>query len=51
METPWRETPVLYGEDARRFEERMKHPKPVSKETLERIELAYEIFKKNVKNQ
>jgi hypothetical protein len=48
MACPIKETPVLYGEDARRFEERMKHPKPVSQEKIERMNKAYEIFKKNV---
>ena len=24
MKFPWKETPILYGEDARRFEEEMK---------------------------
>ena len=26
MAMPIKETPILFGEDARRFEERMKHP-------------------------
>ena len=27
MARPIKETPILFGEEARRFEERMKHPK------------------------
>ena len=31
MARPIRETPILFGEDARRFEEQMKHPRKISK--------------------
>ena len=41
MARPIKETPILYGEDARRFEELMKHPRKVSQEELE----DYEYFK------
>lgn len=44
MARPIKETPILYGEDARRFEELMKHPRKVSKEELERREKDYEYF-------
>ena len=36
MARPIRETPILFGEDARRFEEQMKHPRKISKEERER---------------
>ncbi len=45
MARPIKETPILYGEDARRFEELMKHPRKVSQEELERREKDYEYFK------
>lgn len=32
MATPIAETPILFDEDAKRFEERMKNVKPVSPE-------------------
>lgn len=35
MARPIKETPILFGEDARRFEERMKNP---PKETAEQCE-------------
>jgi hypothetical protein len=45
MAQPIKETPVLYGEDARRFERRMKEYKPVSPERKAEMEKAYAIFK------
>lgn len=45
MARPIKETPILYGEDARRFEELMKHPRKVSKEELERRQKNVEYFK------
>jgi len=45
MARPIKETPILYGEDARRFEELMKHPRKVSQEELERRKKDYEYFK------
>jgi hypothetical protein len=45
MARPIKETPVLYGEDARRFEERMKHPQPISEEKRKRMAESWEIFK------
>ena len=35
MARPIKETPILYGEDARHFEERMKHPRKETKEQRE----------------
>ena len=36
MARPIKETPTLFGEDARRFEYAVEHPKPVSSEKVER---------------
>lgn len=36
MARPIKETPILYGEDARRFWERMKNPPKETKEERER---------------
>ena len=33
----WRETPILYGEDARRFLQRMKNPPKLNDELKEKI--------------
>lgn len=46
MARPIKETPVLTGKDARRFEERLQAVKPVSKEEINRINQSYAIFKK-----
>ncbi|MCQ2351442.1 MAG: hypothetical protein MJ003_05650 [Paludibacteraceae bacterium] len=45
MARPIKETPTLYGEDARRFEYEMQHLKPESKEEIEAARKAYEEFK------
>ena len=37
MARPIKETPILYGSDARRFEERMKNPPKVSSEKKNRF--------------
>lgn len=50
MARPVRETPILSGEDARRFEERMKNPRKVSKEELERVRKNYELVMKAATN-
>ncbi len=42
MARPIKETPILYGEDARRFEARMKNP---PKETREEYEDRMNCFK------
>jgi hypothetical protein len=41
MARPIADTPILRGEDARRFDEAMKNLKPVSAEERERIERNY----------
>jgi hypothetical protein len=50
MARPIRETPILLGEDARRFEERMKKPRIVSKEERERVKRNYELVLKAATN-
>ena len=37
MARPIKETPILYGEDARRFENELNNVQPLSKEEKERI--------------
>lgn len=41
MARPIKETPILFGEDARRFEERMKNPPKESKNDRHRREANY----------
>ncbi len=45
MANPIAETPILFDEDARRFEERMKNVKPASAERKARAKAAYEWMK------
>ena len=49
MARPIKETPILYGKDARRFEERMKHPRKETKEQREQRLKDYEYFIKTLK--
>lgn len=44
MARPIKETPILYGEDARRFEARMKERRRISAEERERIDANYKLF-------
>ena len=44
MARPIKETPILYGEDARRFEARMKEKRRISPEESARIDADYELF-------
>lgn len=37
-----KETPILFGNDGRRFEERMQNPPKVSREKREQIRRSYE---------
>ena len=37
-------TMPIYGEEGRRFIEKAKHPKKLSKKDLERMRRAYELF-------
>ena len=43
MARPIKETPILFGEDARRFEERMRQRRTVPKEEIERVLKHYRI--------
>jgi hypothetical protein len=43
MARPIKETPILYGEDARRFEARMKERRRISPEERARINADYEL--------
>lgn len=49
MARPIKETPILYGEDARRFMERMKNPPKETKEERERRLKDYEAAMKILK--
>lgn len=49
MARPIRETPILFGEDARKFEERMKNPPRVTQAEKKRIMKAYEVGMKMLK--
>ncbi len=42
MARPIKETPILYGSDARRFEQRMQNPPKVSAEKREQVRRSYE---------
>lgn len=44
MARPIKETPILYGEDARRFEARMKEKRRISPEERARIKADYELI-------
>lgn len=44
LEPAWRETPILYGEDARRFLKRMKNPPKLSAEKKEKFEEMCKMF-------
>ena len=50
MARPIRETPILFGEDARRFEELIKHPRKISSEEKERRRKNYEFVMKAATN-
>ncbi len=49
MARPIAETPVLYGDDAQRFESIIQSTKPYSKEKKEQLRKTYEDFKRKVK--
>ena len=50
MAKPVKETPILFGEEARQFEVRMLHPKPLSPERIEAIRRDYEFLRKKCIN-
>ena len=45
MARPIKETPMLFGEEARQFEMRMMDPQPISPEMLENILRDYEFLR------
>ena len=45
MARPIKETPILYGEDARRFEARMKERRRISPEERAEMKATYEALK------
>lgn len=44
MATPIKETPILTGEDARRFMQRMNEKREISEEELNRMKKNYELI-------
>lgn len=50
MARPIKETPILFGSDARRFEERMQNPPKVTAEKRVQIRRSYETVKKMMVN-
>ena len=50
MARPIKETPILFGSDARRFEERMKNPPKDSPEKHAQIRRSYEAVIKMMVN-
>ena len=50
MARPIKETPILYGEEAHKFEMRMQSPEPVSQERHERIVKDYEFMRNRCVN-
>ncbi len=49
MARPIAETPVLYGEDAKRFEAMIQNTQPYTKEKKAHLRKTYEDFKSKVK--
>ena len=45
MARPIAETPILFGEDARRFEREIANPKKISAKERQEMNAAYELFK------
>lgn len=45
MARPIKETPILYGTEARQFEMRMMNPEPVSQQRQEDINRDYEFMR------
>ncbi|MDR2964055.1 MAG: hypothetical protein LBU90_10555 [Bacteroidales bacterium] len=45
MARPIKETPTLYGEEARRFEREIANPKKISAKERREMDAAYELIK------
>lgn len=50
MARPIRETPILFGDEARRFETQMLNPKPLSAERQARMQSYYEFLRSRCVN-
>lgn len=50
MAKPVKETPILFGEEARQFEVRMLHPKPIPAEQAKRVLRDYEFLRRKCVN-
>lgn len=50
MARPIRETPILFGEDARLFKERMRQRREVPQEEIERVKESYLIVSQWMEN-
>jgi hypothetical protein len=50
MARPIKPTPILYGKDAIRFEEKMRNPTPISREEREEMKKAYQWAKERAVN-
>ena len=50
MARPIRETPILFGDEARRFETQMLNPKPISAERKARMQSDYEFLRSRCVN-
>ena len=50
MARPIKETPILFGDEARQFEVRMLNPRPVSSERKESIRRDYEFMRSRCTN-
>ncbi|MDR2813707.1 MAG: hypothetical protein LBB79_03500 [Prevotellaceae bacterium] len=46
MARPIKETPILYGENAKYFAQRIENEKPVSSVELDRMRKAYQLYLK-----
>ena len=50
MARPIRETPILFGDEARRFEMQMLNPQPLSSERIARMQSDYEFLRSRCVN-
>ena len=50
MARPIKETPILYGEEARKFETRMMNPEHMSREWMESMKRNYEFIRSRCVN-
>ncbi len=50
MAKPVKETPILFGEEARKFEMKMLHPKPLPPKKVKNIKRDYDFLRKKCVN-